>query len=176
MEESKKQARNWRESPTPPMLVNEIARLFHTRMRSYETDRLLTQDSVRLILRELGHCDGCSQLDLVHKTHLKPPTVSVTLKKLEEEGLVIRHQDSMDMRVTRVCLSARGREHRKAVHARLDTVDALLMQGFDEAETEQLLQFLLRMRNNILPENEKINLQSDAEKISKSDRTERSST
>ena len=145
-----------RYSPTPPMLVGEIARLFHARMRAFETDSLFTQDSVRLILRELGHADGCSQLELVQKTHLKAPTVSVTLKKLEEEGLVVRRQDEMDNRVTRVFLSQKGHDRHEMVHERLHTVDRLLMQGFDEAETAQLLQFLERMRNNILPENKKI--------------------
>lgn len=154
-------------SPTPPMLVNEIARLFHARMRSYETDSMMTQDSVRLILRELGHSDGCSQLDLVHKTHLKPPTVSVTLAKLEEEGLVVRQRDEMDQRVIRVHLSPKGQEHHRAVHERLHTVDQMLMQGFDEEETAQLLQFLVRMRNNILPEKADLNPTEDPAKLSK---------
>ena len=154
-------------SPTPPMLINEIARLFHAKMRSFETDRLMSQDSIRLILRELGHGDGCSQLDLVQKTHLKPPTVSVTLKKLEDEGLVQRVQDPLDMRVTRVYLSDKGRAHHKAVHEHLNCVDMMLMQGFTEEESACLLQFLVRMRNNILPENSKINPCDGQEKTAK---------
>ena len=154
-------------SPTPPMLINEIARLFHAKMRSFETDRLLSQDSIRLILRELGHGDGCSQLDLVQKTHLKPPTVSVTLKKLEDEGLVQRVQDPLDMRVTRVYLSEKGRAHHKAVHEHLSCLDTTLMQGFTEEETACLLQFLVRMRNNILPENCKNNPLEEQEKTAK---------
>ena len=161
-----------RPSPTPPMLINEIARLFHARMRSYETDSMMTQDSVRLILRELGHADGCSQLDLVKKTHLKPPTVSVTLRKLEEEGLVKRRQDPMDLRVTRVYLSEKGQAHHNTVHARLHTVDSLLMQGFGEEETEQLLQFLVRMRNNILSENSK-SMPSETQEKNSIDTTKR---
>ena len=153
--------------PTPPMLVNEIARLFHAKMRSFETDSLMTQDSIRLILRELGHADGCSQLELVEKTHLKPPTISVTLKKLEDEGLVVRQHDPMDMRVTRVYLSQKGREHQALVRERLHCVDMTLMQGFDEEETAQLLQFLERMRNNILPEKAKNNPATTLEKNTK---------
>jgi DNA-binding MarR family transcriptional regulator len=154
-------------SPTPPILVCEIARLFHANMRALETDSLFTQDSVRLILRALGHTDGCSQLELVQKTHLKAPTVSVTLKKLEEEGMVIRRQDELDNRITRVFLSPKGHEHHALVHERLRTMDGALMQGFDEAETAQLLQFLERMRNNILPENKRIHPNGCAEKSSK---------
>lgn len=158
-----------RPSPTPPMLINEIARLFHARMRSYETDSMMTQDSVRLILRELGHCNGCSQLDLVHKTHLKAPTVSVTLTKLEEEGLVVRRRDEMDLRVIRVYLSPRGEEHHRLVHERLHEIDQTLMQGFHEEEKAQLLQFLVRMRNNILPENSENNPAQNTAKNAKSE-------
>lgn len=139
-------------TPTPPMLVNEIARLFHARMRSYDPGGLMSQDSARLIMRALAREDGCSQLDLVHKTHLKPPTVSVTLKRLEAEGLVERTPDPMDLRVTRVYLSPKGQEHTRSVHTRLRETDAELMQGFSEEEISQLLHFLERMRNNILPD------------------------
>lgn len=138
-------------TPTPPMLVNEIARLFHGRMRTYDLDGVISQDSARQLMRQLHRTDGCSQLDLVRLTHLKAPTVSVTLRRMEEEGLVDRHADALDMRVTRVYLSEKGREHNRLVHERLKGLDTELMQGFSQEETEQLLHFLERMRDNILP-------------------------
>lgn len=139
-------------TPTPPMLVNQIARLFQNRMRSYDLDGVMSQESARQIMRELAREDGCSQLDLVHRTHLKPPTVSVTLKRLESEGLVDRESDPTDQRVIRVFLSEQGREHNRTVRERLKDLDAELMQGFSEEEAQQLLQFLARMRDNILSE------------------------
>ena len=42
-------------APTPPMLVNEIARLFHGKMRAFEADGTMTQESARQIMR--GFCD-----------------------------------------------------------------------------------------------------------------------
>lgn len=138
--------------PTPPMLVNEIARLFHTRMRTYDLDGVMSQDSARLIMRELSREEGCSQLDLVRKTHLKAPTVSVTLRRMEAEGLVERRQDAMDLRVTRVYLSPKGKEHHANVMNRLHELETELMQSFTEEETGQLLHFLERMRDNILPD------------------------
>lgn len=138
-------------SPTPPMLVNEIARLFHSRMRTYDVSGVMSQESARQIMRVLSHEDGCSQLDLVRKTHLKAPTVSVTLKRMEEEGLVRRESDTADLRITRVYLSEKGREHNRLVHERLHGLDSELMQGFSQEETDRLLHFLERMRDNILP-------------------------
>ena len=137
-------------TPTPPMLVNQISRLCHNRMRSYDLDGVMSQESARHIMRELAHEDGCSQLDLVHRTHLKAPTVSVTLKRLEDEELVRRESDPFDLRVIRVFLSEKGRQHNQAVRERIQALDGKLMQGFSQEETDRLLHFLERMRDNIL--------------------------
>ena len=149
-----------RHSPTPPMLVNEIARLFHARMKSAELDGVMSQDSARLIMRELAREDGVSQLRLTQLTHLKPPTVSVTLRRMEEEGLVLRECDPNDKRAVRVLLTEQGKSHNRRVFARLRELDAILMEGFDEAETEALKALLLRMRENILPEQKEKNTQA----------------
>ncbi len=139
-------------APTPPMLINEIARLFHAKMRESDPGDSIRQESSRQIMRVLSYADGCSQLELVQKTHLKPPTVSVTLGRMEEEGLVTRENDPMDMRVVRVHLSEKGKAYNRRVLDRLHEVDNALMQGFNEEETACLLQYLERIRDNILPD------------------------
>ncbi len=139
-------------NPTPPMLINEISRLFRAKMSLYEPAGATRQDSVRQIMRQLAFHDGCSQLELVNRTHLKAPTVSVALRRMEEEGLVERKTDEIDLRVVRVYLSEKGRAHNQLIRERLHAVDDALMQGFSQEETEVLLQFLERMRDNILPD------------------------
>lgn len=149
--------KNCKRAVTPPMLVNEIARLFHSRMRSVELEGVMSQDSARLIMRELIREDGVTQLHLTRLTHLKAPTVSVTLRKMEREGLVVRESDPDDLRAVRVRLTEHGKEHNRRVFARLRELDAILMEGFDEREKEALLALLVRMRDNILPEEKEKN-------------------
>ncbi len=144
--------RNRHPQPTPPMLVNEIARLFQARMRMYDLEGVMAQDSARLIMRALMHTDGCSQLDLVHQTHLKAPTVSVTLRRMEAEELVRREQNENDLRAVRVFLTEKGKSHNRQIRERLHVMDEVLMQNFTSEETEQLRQMLVRMRDNILPD------------------------
>jgi DNA-binding MarR family transcriptional regulator len=151
--------KNCKRPVTPPMLVNEISRLFHARMKSVELEGVMSQDSARLIMRELMREDGVSQLHLTRMTHLKPPTVSVTLRRMEEEGLVRREADSNDRRAVRVLLTEQGKTHNRRVFARLRELDALLMEGFDETEAETLKLLLMRMRENILPEEKEKNTQ-----------------
>ena len=144
-------------APTPPMLVNEISRLFGARMRMHDLEGVMSQDSARLIMRALIHEDGCSQLELVRQTHLKPPTVSVTLRRMEEEGLVERRQNEMDLRAVCVYLTEKGKAHNREIKEHLVEIDNELMRGFDESEIELLRQMLERMRDNILPDDVKNN-------------------
>ena len=137
--------------PNPPMLVNEIARRFGARMRTHDLEGVMSQDSARLIMRALNHADGCSQLELVRQTHLKPPTVSVTLRRMEEEGLVERRQNEMDLRAVCVYLTEKGKKHNEEIRRRLGEIDNELMRGFSEDEVEVSRQMLERMRDNILP-------------------------
>ena len=143
--------------PTPPMLVNEISRLFGARMRMHDLEGVMSQDSARLIMRALIHGDGCSQLELVRQTHLKAPTVSVTLRRMEEEGLVERRQNENDLRAVCVYLTEKGKAHNREIKAHLVEIDNELMRGFDEKEIEMLRQMLERMRDNILPDDLKNN-------------------
>ncbi len=137
--------------PTPPMLVGEISRLFRARMRGYDLEGVMSQDSARLIMRALAREDGVSQLSLCAATHLKAPTVSVTLGRMEEEGLVERRQDPMDRRVIRVHLTESGKAHNRRVWERVQNLEREMMEGFSDEETAILGKLLQRMRDHILP-------------------------
>ena len=140
------------EQVTPPMLVNEISRLFGAWMRtnSGETVGVMSQNSARLIMRHLSFCDGVSQLELVRATSLKAPTISVTLKKMEEEGLIRRETNEDDQRAVRVYLTEKGRGHDEFVRENLLRADRIVMRNFSEEEYEVTKKVLLRMRDNIL--------------------------
>ena len=137
-------------NPTPPMMVNEISRLFSDWMRRTRVDPMQAQQSCRMLLRSLGHMEGCTQLDLVRETHLKPPTVSVTLKKLEENGYVERKTDENDLRAVRVTLTDKGRAFNESSMSRCKMADEIFMQGITDEEKEILLRTLTKMRNNML--------------------------
>lgn len=135
---------------TPPMLINEISRLFGAKMREHENE--MQQESVRLIIISLVHQDGVTQLDLVHRTHLSPPTVSVTLKRLEAAGYISRTVDMQDQRAVRVYLTEKGKQLNQAALKNIKAVDAILMQNISAEESEILVKLLRRMRDNILDE------------------------
>ena len=135
--------------PTPMMILNEVSHLIMDRIRSNH-DELFAQRSIRLLIMELARKDGRTQLDLVHATHLKAPTVSVAMQKLAKEGIVTRRPDEYDLRATRVFLTEKGREMdnrtRKSVH---DT-EEIAMARLSEEERETLYRLLIKIREGLL--------------------------
>ncbi|MBQ9079843.1 MAG: winged helix-turn-helix transcriptional regulator [Clostridia bacterium] len=132
----------------PSRVINEISRLFAAKMRESENE--MTQESVRLIIIHLAHEDGVTQLDLVQKTHLSPPTVSLTVKKLEKLGYISRVPDTVDQRAVRVFLTEKGRELDNASRSAIDDINKILTQNISPEEIEILLPLLRRMRDNLL--------------------------
>ena len=109
----------------------------------------MTQNSCRSILFCLSREEGITQLELSRRAGLKPPTVSVALKHLEDEGYVIRETDEDDKRAARVYLSDKGHALRRDNDERFVTVDNEMMEGFSPEEIKLLRSMLLRIRDNL---------------------------
>ena len=134
---------------TPAMLIGHISRVQRSTLRSRENDPIMTQNSCRAILFCLSREEGITQLELSRRAGLKPPTVSVALKHLEDEGYVIRETDDDDKRAARVYLSDKGHALEKENAERFVTVDNEMMAGFTPEEIELLRSMLLRIRDNL---------------------------
>ncbi len=140
-------------SDNPVKLCNEIARIFRARMREQgEPEGVMSQEGARLCMAVLAITDGISQRELVAKTHLRPPTVSLILKRMVEEGLVEILADENDMRVTRVYLTKRGREIDRANIERIRAVDARGLRTLSDGEQQTLMELLYKIRENLLAE------------------------
>jgi DNA-binding MarR family transcriptional regulator len=137
--------------PTPLMLCNEISKMFRNTLRSASDDTLI-QGSYRDIVFNLSHGDGKTQLEIANHIHLKPPTVSVALAKLEDEGYVIRKSDPMDARRTRVYLTDKGKAIHYKAHDVIKELDSKAVKGLSEEEVKQLTLLLYRVRENIADE------------------------
>ena len=135
--------------PKPSMLINEISKLFHDRMR-VNSEKLGFQNGYRQVLMTLARGDGITQLDIADATHLKAPTVSITLKQMEKEGLVTRVTDEKDMRKTRVYLLEKGQKLDDKLREKVHEMEEIMLHGFDKEEEQQLLSYLKRIRDNII--------------------------
>ena len=138
-----------REESRAPRLILEISRLLRFRMAQSERGGVMAQNTARLVLSHLAVRESAGQLELVELTHLKPPTISVLLRRMEEEGYVVRTPDPADRRAVRVSLTEKGREFDRRHLSNISTNDHLAMQGLTAEEQETLMQLLARVRNNL---------------------------
>ncbi|MBQ7338013.1 MAG: MarR family transcriptional regulator [Clostridia bacterium] len=135
---------------TPPMIINDISHLFHGKMRSMETEGIMSQHGARMIAYELSRREGLRQIDLVRLTHMKAPTVSVIVKKMAAEGLLTHEVQFSDLRSIRLYLTEKGRALHETTRRSLRSTDEIMMAGFTEEEAQQLKAMLCRVRDNLL--------------------------
>ena len=133
---------------TPMQLTLELSKLFHNMMRSDEDQNL--HNSYRLLLFHLARHDGRTQYDLACATHLKPPTISVTLQKMQADGYVKRVTDERDQRQTLVYLTDKGRKYNADIAERISRFEYIVMKDISEDEKTVLTAMLKKMIKNII--------------------------
>ena len=101
------------------------------------------------ILAVLYKEDWCSQKELAAKLGAKPPTVTVSIQRLEKSGLLIRKQDEKDQRVSRIYLTEKGKQAKERGMKRVEENEKILLDGFSDAELCLLRRFLEQITSNI---------------------------
>ena len=139
---------------SPMMLINEVGRLMGEKIRTRCDDNPIMQKSGRLLMIELSKKDGRTQLDLANTTHLKPPTISVALQKLEREGYVSRRPDDYDLRATRVFLTDKGKALDSQIRHRISEEEDLVISTLTDEEKETLVKLLNKIKRSILSDSQ----------------------
>lgn len=135
------------QDPTPLMLCTMVNKIFEEKARN---DEISLTNSGRHIMRLLSRHEGVTQLELANAANIKAPTVSVTLQKMEAEGMVYREADENDLRQTRVYLTPKGKAFNEKIKNSIDALDVKALEGFTEEEKKELTEMLKRLVLNIL--------------------------
>lgn len=143
-----------KENATPSMFINDIAKMFSLAVR-HEAGRGGLSQGNRKILMCLARNDGISQLNLVRETGLSAPTVSVSLAKMEADGLVRREANLSDLRQVSVYLTEEGKKQDAFMRESFQQVEEVMLNGIDKKEQEQLKETLKKILRNLI-ENDKI--------------------
>lgn len=102
------------------------------------------------LLAALCRNDGCSQKELVDSLYVKPPTIAVTIRRMEKAGLLERRSDTRDMRKSRIHITERGRELNSKVGKITVEIEDECLRGFTAAEKALIRRFLIQMRDNLM--------------------------
>ena len=133
---------------TSMMYINDISKMFFDRMRTH-SDEIGIPSGYRRIMIDLSHHDGSTQLELARLSHVTPPTVSVTLQKMEHDGLIRRETDPDDQRQVRVFLTEKGHEIERSTIETARKTEELSLSCLTDGEKETLRALLVRVYNNI---------------------------
>ena len=132
------------EAPEAMRLVGELSRLFRHELR-----RACEENGVPLgyrgLLFHLARQDGQTQRELAEKTGLKAATVSVTIEKMERDGIVLRRQDQFDRRAVRVFLTKKGREIDDRTKEKVDALEKQFSSLITESERAELSMLLTKI-------------------------------
>ena len=139
----------------PVKLCHEISRLTGARVRGANIEGVMSQHGARLVLSALAMSDGASQREIVGMTHLRPPTVSVILRKMQDEEIVELFKNPEDKRELRARLTQKGREIDRCGLEKIRQTDELALEGLSEDERATLMALLGKIRQNLLSEQER---------------------
>lgn len=135
-------------APTPMMQVLHLSKLFRNHLRKVSEEAGVPA-GYRSILMELSHSEHMTQYELAKRTHLTPPTVSVTLQKMEHDGYITRVPDENDLRQMQVSLTEQGVQVEIANRERAERLESIILKGFSVEDQQTLASLLSRMEANL---------------------------
>lgn len=128
--------------------VNDASFLFGAFVGK-ELDAIGMRASYRHIIKPLMEGDGLTQLQLVNITRLKAPTISITLRNMEREGLVRREKDGDDRRETHVYITSKGKKLYAKILKAYDKAEQIMLEGISEEERETAGALIRKMTDNL---------------------------
>ena len=101
------------------------------------------------ILAVLWKEDGCSQKELASQLGVKPPTVTVSIQRLEKIGIIVRKQDEKDQRISRIYLTEEGKAIINEGMRMAKEGEKQVLNGFSESELCLMKRFCIQIKENI---------------------------
>jgi DNA-binding MarR family transcriptional regulator len=102
------------------------------------------------LLNLLDATDGITVNEIARRTHIDKAWVSRSLRRLQDSGLLSRHDSSTDARVCVIRLSARGRAALDRIRPVTSAREKRLLDGIDELRFKADLDRLMANAKNLL--------------------------
>lgn len=101
------------------------------------------------VLGMVSKKEGLSQKELAEILRIKPPTVTVSVQRLEKAGFLYKKPDEKDQRIARIYLTEKGKETKARALQRIRENKSVMLEGFSETEQCLLRRFLKQILENI---------------------------
>ena len=101
------------------------------------------------ILRYISQHPGCTQNDVAAAMQQSAASISVTTRRLQEEGLIEKHPDEKSLRVNRLRITEKGIENGRKFLQVLTEYNERMFEGIGEEELEELERLVDLMSANL---------------------------
>ena len=135
------------------MILQELAHLGR-----YEAARRLerfglkpSQAGILFVLNSQG---SMSQRKLAEEIGITPPSMTVALRKLENQGLIQKEPDACDQRVVKIKLSESGKVCIEKMKGMMDEMEYIFCRGLSQEEKLLLRRLFQEMKKNIMDSKE----------------------
>jgi len=102
----------------------------------------------------LSFQDGLTQLDIAKNIHMAPPTISLTLQKMEASKLVRREEDSEDKRQVRIYITDEGRKLDQEMRKIIQKMESIALVNVSAQEQKVVEEILEKTICNLLSSGE----------------------
>lgn len=129
-------------------LITELTKVYFVKSFKIISDKGIHPGQAAL-LRLVCEEPGLSQKEIAKKLNIQPPTVAVSIRRLEKAGWLKREIDSEDKRISRVFITKAGSQLVTELNFTTKEVDNLVFAGISEAEKCLLRRILIQLIQNL---------------------------
>ena len=101
------------------------------------------------ILRHISMHPGCTQNEVAAAMQQSAASISVTTRRLQEEGLIEKYPDENSLRINRLSITEKGRENGRKFLQVLTEYNERMFEGISEEELEELERLVDIMSANL---------------------------
>lgn len=105
--------------------------------------------SQHIMLMFISKHEDASQRQIADNFEISAAAVTVTLKKLETAGFIVRITDEGDSRLNHIRLTEKGKSVIADTHELFSSIDYAMFDGLSESELTVLSRCLEKMNNNL---------------------------
>lgn len=130
--------------PSLGQVLAKVSRLVGGRMRT-KLEKIGLPHAQGIILFHLWQQDGIAQNVLAQALHIRPPTATSTLQRMQRDGWVKRRRDHADQRIVRVHLTDKAKALAQETRATFIELDQELTSVLTDQEREKFMEILLKV-------------------------------
>ncbi len=139
-------------SETTGYMIARVCMAHHYRAGKFMSDIGLYLGQ-EMVLQNLWQEDKLTQSELANRVGVQIQTIHKMIRRMEKAGLVTKHADEKDGRVSRIHLTSTGRELQTVTEQAWDQLEQETLADFTVEERYILNRLLLRLEQNLARKN-----------------------